>query len=78
MIKAIKTGENITDFGSMKLGQLVRIRAALMRNGFDSEINDCETIWSNYSKSQRADWLYLPDNDSELWTMLKSQMKSRG
>lgn len=48
-----------------------RIQEVLLRNGYTSTLKDCYDLWSDYSYSYAAGWLYLPEEDEELWNTIQ-------
>lgn len=40
-----------------------------------ASLNDCYSLWKNYSDSYAASWMGLPDNDEELKIILENAQK---
>lgn len=51
---------------------VVRIQEVLLKNGYSSLLEDCGKLWDDYSDAHCAGWLSLPEEDEELWKILKS------
>lgn len=48
-------------------GRIVRVAAA---NGYPITINNAYKLWSEYSDSYAAGWLYLPEKDEDLFSRI--------
>lgn len=48
----------------------IRIQNVLLDMGYNASLSDCEGLWREYSSSVWANWLYLPESDTELQSIL--------
>jgi len=49
---------------------IIRMQRLLAENGYSSDASDCDKLWREYSDSMAAGWLYLPETDDELWSII--------
>lgn len=59
------------DFTHRWLEDVERIQKVLLENGYSSPLSDCSGLWNDYSGSMCAGWLGLPEDDKDLWEILK-------
>lgn len=52
----------------------LRIQQVLLDNDYYASLHDCEELWHKYSNDQSASWLYLPNNNKELWQIVKEYL----
>lgn len=52
-----------------------RLQRVILHNGYESDYDDAANIWEDYSDSYAAGWLYLPDDDNELWSMIEGRVE---
>ncbi len=50
---------------------LKRIMIVIFNNGYELDFNTCSMLWEDYSDSFNEEWLPLPENDDQLWLLLK-------
>lgn len=48
-----------------------RIQRVILQNGYEADYDDAAKIWDDFSDSYSAGWLGLPDDDKELWQIIK-------
>lgn len=51
-----------------------RIQEVLRNNGYILSLYDCERIWNEYSTMVNVGWMGLPDDDYDLWNILKNRL----
>lgn len=52
-----------------------RIQECLYNHGYMSDLQDCYDLWEDVSEDYCAGWLFLPDNEEELWRYIESKVK---
>jgi len=50
----------------------IRIKRVLLDHGCDASLWECEKMWKEYSESMCAGWLFLPESDEDLFSILDS------
>lgn len=52
-----------------------RIQRVALSHGVLLGWMDAYSLWDNHSDSYAAGWLFLPDNDDELWNTIKYEIQ---
>lgn len=68
---AITRINNNKSYTHRHIGDVERIQRVLLDNGYSSLLEDCGNLWDNYSDDYCAGWLNLPEDDDDLWDILK-------
>lgn len=56
-----------------ELLNLYRIQKVLLEEeNIIADIFECKNLWQRYSNELQASWLFLPDNDSDILSYVKS------
>ena len=48
-----------------------RIQKVLEEHHWVASLRECEQIWEHHSTIMAAGWLFLPEDDDELWAELQ-------
>ena len=66
---------NESNFDHRHLQDVLRLQRVMLENGYEADLPSAAQIWEDYSDDRRAGWLYLPDDDSELWQEIKHRVE---
>lgn len=66
-----------TSFTHRHLSDVERIHEVYQKNGIPVSLDTSAQIWDTHSDNYAAGWLGLPDDDEELWYILKNLYNSQ-
>ena len=49
----------------------LRIRNVLFVHGYIASFTECEELWAEYSNDLCAGWIFLPEEDDDIWRILE-------
>jgi len=56
-----------TNFDHRHLQDVLRLQRVMLENGYEADLLSAAQIWEDYSDDMCAGWIFLPDDDDELW-----------
>lgn len=74
---ARKTMKENSNFRHRHHSDVERLRRVILENGYEVNLTSAASIWGNYSEDLAAGWMGLPEDDSELWSIIKNKVKQR-
>lgn len=77
MIKKVNKNGGNDNFYHRHLNDVKRIQIVCLQNGYEADLGDCADIWDDYSDMLAAGWMGLPENDEELWNIIKNEVKKQ-
>lgn len=72
-----KTSKQDSSFKHRHYSDVERLQRVIMENGYEASLTSAASIWGNYSDDLAAGWMGLPEDDVELWTIIKNKVKQR-
>lgn len=51
-----------------------RLQRVMLQNGYESDLRSVAGLWDDYSDTYAAGWIGLPENDEELWGILRNKI----
>lgn len=74
MIKKINHNSRYTH---RHMHNVERIKNVCHQNGYEADLEDCANIWEDYSDMNAAGWINLPEDDEDLWFIIKNEVKKQ-
>lgn len=53
---------------------LLLIQKALLSKGYSSDLQDCEDIWDEYSESEYASWITVPNDLDSIFVCVEEYL----
>ncbi len=72
MIRKIKNNSRLVNRLNY---DVLRIQQVLLQNNYESNYEDAANLWYDHSNTRASAWLQLPNNDNDLWEVIKEQVE---
>ena len=53
-----------------------RIQKILAERGYAANLQQCEQLWSRFSESMCASWMFLPEDDHEVFSDISTYISN--